>query len=223
MGIVDLIAELESEIVFAKRRNMTASIIFKMNMQLGSLRLKLKELKESEKVIENKATKTVYFGNKIGAVSLSRCDSEKILEKKDKLLSSRKLSRTNSSATLTRNMTNAHASSNTSSPTTTTLSINEPVSPDPHARSTHLMQTISKNAIFLKSIPGVYIPTKVVIDEIANSPEKKVYEAPIYKPYSKNEKEVHIMGKSESNIPCVVQSKRKSTFTDKHAGMFKGR
>ncbi len=86
-----------------------------------------------------------------------------------------------------------------------------------------MLQTISKNAVILGTIPGLYVPTNLIIREIANSPEKIPQKTVTHKMVSKNEKDIHIMGRSTSSIPCVVQSKRKGVFADKLAGSLQRR
>jgi hypothetical protein len=193
MDLYEAIHDLENEIFRAKMKKSTSLILHKLNIQLGHLRSQLKELKAPRSPVINRSGTVVNLYDGMGTVNLARKDSEKVMEKIKTRIAKAKAGSPGRTANLTAQ----------------------------EAPGESLKRTITKSALVLTTMPGIYVPTNIILDEIAKSSEKvpeRVKMAHSRIP-SRNPKEIVKMDKVMSSIPCVVQSKRKSEYTDRYAGV----
>ena len=212
MDIHDAIHDLENQIFREKIKKSTSVILHKLNIQLGHLRSKLKELKEPGSPVQNKTGGAVInLYNNMGSINLTRSDSEKVMEK---------IAMKNAKPPIQKhNNTSSSPMLETSPADVSRITPAKSVAPENVAES--MKRTLTKTAVIMSTIPGIYIPTSVIINEISNSPEKmpeRIKTADL-RMYSRNPKAVIKMDKVVSSIPCVVQSKRKSLYTDRYAGV----
>jgi hypothetical protein len=211
MDIHDAIHDLENEIFKEKMKKSTSLILHKLNIQLGHLRSTLKEIKEPGSPVHNKTGGTVInLYNNMGSINLSRSDSEKVMEKIAMKNEKNPIQKHNNAVISPLLMSSADVSR---------ITPVKSVAPEDVAES--MKRTLTKTAVIMSTIPGIYVPTSVIINEISKSPEKKQERIKTgdLRMYSKNPKAFIKMDKVASSIPCVVQSKKKSLYSNRYAGV----